>query len=68
MLQLDMIGKRCKHFRTVTLNMRQSDVAEEIGCSRENVAAFEQGRNNNLNMLLWYMSKGLTIDDLQGGE
>ena len=66
MIKLDTVGSKCQNFRTTQLRMRQIDVAEKIGCSRENIAAFEQGRNYNMHILLWYMSQGLSIDELRG--
>lgn len=54
------IGQRCKEFRE-SLGVLQSDVAAETGYSKENVSAFETGRNNNARILLWYIEKGMEV-------
>ena len=41
----------------------QSQVAQEVGCSRENVSAFETGRNDSAIIFLWYIKKGLNVND-----
>ena len=51
------IGQQCKTIRE-KLGLRQSDVAAEIGCSKENISAFECGRNNNAIIFAWYIAHG----------
>lgn len=60
--RLEYIGKLCAEYRKEYLKLKQSDVAVDVGCSKENIAAFEQGRNNSARILLWYIGKGLTIN------
>ena len=38
--------------------VKQSQVAKELGYSLENISAFENGRNNNAEILLYYIKKG----------
>ena len=54
------LGKQCKDFR-LEIGLLQSDVAAETGYSVENVSKFENGKNNNLKIFLWYVSKGITL-------
>lgn len=52
------IGQRCKKFRE-RLGYYQSDVANQTGYSKENISAFENGRNDNVRIFLWYVEMGL---------
>lgn len=54
------LGKQCKDFR-LEIGLLQSDVASDTGYSVENVSKFENGKNNNLKIFLWYVSKGITL-------
>lgn len=65
MINLKELGRRCKRFR-MSHGYIQMQVAEDTGYSKENVSAFETGRNDNSRILLWYVLHGLTIDDLRG--
>lgn len=58
---LKNLGERCKNFRK-DLRLKQSEVAADLGCSVENVSAFENGRNGNLQILLWYVKKGFKVE------
>ena len=60
--KLHHIGQRCKAIRE-KLGLKQSDVAVEIGCSKENISAFECGRNNNAIILAWYIAHGFVYID-----
>lgn len=60
-MNMKKLGAMCKKFR-LSKGFLQSDVATACGCSRENIAAFEQGRNDSAVILLWYISKGLKVD------
>ena len=63
-------GKLCGDYRRDILKMTQFDVAKEIGYSKENIAAFEQGRNDNNIIFMWYVKNGLlsqySIEELLG--
>ena len=59
---LDM-GRRCKQFR-VEHGFYQFDVAAETGYSVENISSFENGRNDNARILLWYFAHGMNADYL----
>ena len=52
------IGNICRAFRNYC-GYFQSEVAEELCCSRENISSFENGRNNNAIILMWYVEHGL---------
>ena len=63
---IETIGGICKAYR-ISNRIKQSEVAESVGCSIENVSSFENGRNNNCRIFLWYLAHGLdykTIDRL----
>lgn len=60
--KLHYIGQHCKALRE-KLGLKQSDVAAEIGCSKENISAFECGRNNNAIILAWYIAHGFVYID-----
>lgn len=60
--KLHYIGQQCRTLRK-KLGLKQSDVAVEIGCSKENISAFECGRNNNALILAWYIAHGFVYID-----
>lgn len=59
---LKSIGKRCKEYRQ-KLGFYQSHVAKDTGYSKENVSSFENGRNDNVRIFLWYIEMGLFDDE-----
>lgn len=61
------IGRICKRYRQMVLRKSARAVAIATGYSTQTVYAFEQGRNHNYVFLLWYLSQGLTIDELLEG-
>ena len=65
-IDLKIIGANCKDFR-IKSGYYQMDVANETGYSIENVSSFENGRNDNLRLMLWYMTHGMKIDDILKG-
>jgi len=64
------VGQCCREYRAHHLGMTQKDVASECGYSRENVSRFENGRNDNTVIFLWYVKHGLlneySIEELVG--
>ena len=56
------LGAICRAYRE-SLGLLQSDVAKDVNYSKENVSAFENGRNNNARILQWYLEHGLIIKD-----
>lgn len=62
---LKAIGKACRKYRREVLKLTQFDVAEELFYSDCNIRAFENGRNDNATILAWFMSEGLTWDDIK---
>lgn len=67
-LNMVYIGGKCRQYRKRVLKTDLREVANSVGYSRENVSAFESGRNANSLILLWYLSKGMTFEQLTGGE
>ena len=59
------IGRRCKKWRE-DHGYFQRHVADSTGYSVENVGSFENGRNDNCRLLIWYISHGMTINDILG--
>lgn len=62
-ISLREMGQRCKQFR-VEHGFYQIDVAYETGYSVENISSFENGRNDNARILLWYFVHGMNADYL----
>lgn len=58
--KLEYIGNLCRMHREKR-GLKQSEVAEAVGCSKENISAFENGRNNSARILAWYITDGLDI-------
>lgn len=56
------LGSICRYHRK-KLGLRQSDVSAAVGCSKENISAFETGRNNSARILMWYIEHGLNISE-----
>ena len=63
-MMLKIIGKNCQDFR-VNIGKIQSDVSRETNYSIENISAFENGRNDNCRILMWYILNGMTSEDLR---
>lgn len=66
MEEMKIIGRNCKAFRE-RLGYFQQDVADDLGYSKENISSFENGRNDNYKVLLWYVLKGIKIEELLKG-
>lgn len=64
MLSLSLIGNKCKEYR-LSLGILQSEVAKDTGYSIENISKFENGNNNNMKILLWYIGKGLKLEGVE---
>ena len=58
----------CSEFRKDVLKITQEDLARELDYSQENISAFENGRNANSIIFIWYIKNGLfnyySINDL----
>ena len=58
----------CSEFRKDVLKITQEDLAKELDYSQENISAFENGRNANSIIFIWYIKNGLfnyySINDL----
>jgi len=59
----ESLGKLCQSHR-VKLNKTQFQVAIDLNCSKENVSKFELGKNDNVNIFLWYLLHGLHISEI----
>ena len=55
------IGELCKRWRIVS-GLTVTEIAKYMECSPDNIYKFEQGKNNNLDLLLCYMAHGFTFD------
>ena len=62
------LGHKCALYRKKILKCTQIEVAKDTGVTVSNVSAFETGRNDSSLILLWYLSHGLTLEQLIGGE
>lgn len=64
-------GDMCRKFRQDVLKITQEDVAKELGYSQENISAFENNRNSNNIIFMWYVKNGIlkhySLDELCGG-
>lgn len=62
MLTLKQIGPKCKQYRE-RIGYIQIDVARDLGYSVNNISSFENGRNDNAQILLWYIAHGMKYED-----
>jgi predicted transcriptional regulator len=64
-------GGLCRKYRQEILNITQEQVAKELDYSQENISAFENGRNSNNIIFMWYVRNGIlnhfSLDELCGG-
>lgn len=58
---IKFVGARCRTFRQ-SIGLKQEVVAKETGYSVETVSGFENGRNNNASILLWYIAHGMEFE------
>lgn len=68
MINMLVVGERCRHYRKRVLKTELRQVATDIGYSIENIWAFEHGKNDNSLILLWYLRHGLTINQIMGDD
>ncbi len=57
---METIGKKCANFRRL-IGYSQQQVADELGYSRTNISMFENDKNYNMTILLWYLKRGLEL-------
>lgn len=55
-----MLGEICKKYRK-KINKTLSDVAYDTGYSIANISKFENNKNYNYLILLWYVENGLDL-------
>lgn len=65
MLNMKQLGIICKKYRKRS-GYYQIHVANDTEYSVENISAFENGRNDNCRILLWYIEHGLTLEEIRG--
>lgn len=56
----ELLEEKCVKLRHEK-NLSLEDVARVTGNSVENIQSFEQGRNKNALILIWYLKTGLEI-------
>lgn len=56
------ISTLCKNYRK-TIGKTQQQVADDLKMSVQNICDFENGRNRNLNILLWYTAHGMDLPE-----
>ena len=61
------VGLNCQTFRRNNTKYSQAMLARELGFSVENISSFENSRNDNYYILLWYLRQGMTIKELLEG-
>lgn len=64
MKHIKEIGKLCKRYRQY-IGYTQEQVAKELRCSSSNISAFERGKINNMEILFWYIEKGLDLEQIK---
>lgn len=59
---IDMVelGRRCQVYRQ-SLAYRQIDVARDLGYEQSTISRFEQGKNDNARILMWYVIHGFDL-------
>lgn len=53
-----MVGEECRKNR-IAAGIRLEELAYELGYTKENLNAFERGKNNSLYIYMFYKEKGL---------
>lgn len=64
MLQLYEIGQICKKMRE-RKKKTQLQVSIELGYCVENISSFENGRNDNVRIFLWYLNNCIEMSDFE---
>lgn len=54
------LGKRCTEIRQ-SLDLSQSDVANDLGYTRQSINNFEKGKTWSYVILTWYLDRGLKL-------
>lgn len=54
----------CQMFR-MSIGKTQKDVAHDVGCTAQNVSAFETGKINSLSIFVWYILQGMDIERIR---
>lgn len=60
---LKKIGNECRELRLL-LGLKQTCVAVDTNYSQDTISGFENGRNNNMFILLWYINYGLDLESI----
>lgn len=62
-MNAEMIGSVCRKWRE-SKKITLTEIADQVGCTRQNIYYFEQGRSNNYLILLWYLSHGMPLKSI----
>lgn len=62
------VGKNAKQWRRYYTTHTQKTIADLLGCSIENISAFENGRNDSAYILLMYINLGFDPQGDYNGE
>ena len=60
----ELLGCICRAYRIESLKMTQVEVAKETGYTASNINKFELGKTSSVILLCYYMSKGLSSDEI----
>ena len=60
-MNLKEIGLMCQEYRKA-MGVYQKEIAQDLGCTTQNISAFERGENNNALIYAWYVHHGLYDD------
>ena len=63
-IRSELLGCICRAYRIEQLQMTQRQVAKDTGYTLSNVNKFELGRSSSVVLLLYYLSKGLPLDEV----
>ena len=68
MFDYKKLGRYCKDFRTIQLNMTQSEVADALNLTVSSISMFENGNSRSSDILLFYLIKGFPVNLLENIE
>ncbi len=61
--ELKRLAGTCADFRR-SIGVTQSEMAEDLGVTKQNVSHFENGRSTNLIYFCWYIMHGLEVSEI----
>lgn len=70
-IEYKVCGSLCRKYRQEVLKATQEDVAKDLEYTQENISAFENERNSNNIIFMWYVRNGIldyySFEELCGG-